>query len=84
MNEFKVLSKKSVNFTDDRGRPVIGTQLYLIGQTHEPGWEDGWEVLKAWLSSDSPLVDIVAVLQHDDQVLIDFSRRGKVIDVRLV
>lgn len=84
MNEFKVLGIKEVNFTDEQGKPISGCQLFLIGQTHEPGWREGYEVLKTWISADGDLAPVVAGLCHDDHVLVDFSRKGKVIGIARV
>lgn len=82
MNEFKVLAVKDVFFKDDRGNQVSGIQLWLCGQTNEPGWLDGYEVIKAWIPEGDPRLDVVADLRHDDYVAVDFSRRGKVISIR--
>lgn len=81
MNEFKVLAIKTVSFTDDRGKLVSGYQLWLYGQTYEPGWQDGYEVLKAWIPDESELADLVADLSVGTNVTVKFSRRGKVIDL---
>lgn len=78
MNEFKVLSVKDVSFVDDRGKDVSGQQLWLLGQTQEPGWRDGYEVIKAWIPDGDPRENLVADLQLDDRVYVEFSRRGKV------
>lgn len=79
MNEFKVLSVKEVSFEDDRtGKPVTGQQLWLCGQTNEPGWLDGYEVVKAWIPDGDPREALVSTLQRDEIVIVEFSRRGKV------
>lgn len=76
MNEMKVLTVRDVSFTDDHGKNVSGQQLWLIAPTAEAGW-NGWEVLKLWISDDSPLATVVSNLKHDDVVMVEFNRRGK-------
>lgn len=76
MNEMKVLTVRDVSFKDDNGKQVSGQQLWLIGATAEDGW-NGWEVLKLWIPDGNPLESIVSELKHDDDVLVEFNRRGK-------
>ena len=83
MNGFKVLTVRDVEFTDDHDKLVKGMQLWVCGQTEDEGW-NGWEVIKIWVAEGSPLEDIVAMLKHDDQILIDFNRRGKAVKIELV
>lgn len=82
MNGFKVLTVRDVEFTDDLDKLVKGMQLWVCGQTEDEGW-NGWEVIKIWVPEGSPLEDIVAMLKHDDQILIDFNRRGKAVKIEL-
>lgn len=82
MNKFKVLTVKDVEFTDDHDKLVKGMQLWLCGETDEEAWH-GWEVLKIWVPDGSPLEDIVAMLKHDDEIMVEFNRRGKAVKVEL-
>lgn len=77
MNEMKVLTVRDVSFKDDAGKLVSGQQLWLIGETTENGW-NGWEVMKAWIPDGSPLENVVSELCHDDVVMVEFNRRGKI------
>lgn len=46
MNEvFEVLTVRDLDFKDDRGKDVVGMQLWLIRETDEKAW-NGFEVLK--------------------------------------
>lgn len=83
MNKFKVLTVKDVEFTDDHDKLVKGMQLWLCGETDEEAW-NGWEVVKVWVPDGSPLEDIVSMLKHDDEVLVEFNRRGKAYKIDLV
>lgn len=76
MDEFRVLTVRDLNFKDDTGNQVAGQQLWLCGQTQDPGW-NGWEVLKVWIPDGHELSSTVAELRHDDVILIEFNRRGK-------
>lgn len=82
MNGFKVLTVRDVEFTDDRDKLVKGMQLWVCGETEDEVW-NGWEVIKIWVPEGSSLEDIVAMLKHDDQILIDFNRRGKAVKIEL-
>lgn len=77
MNEMKVLTVRTVSFVDDAGTRISGQQLWLVGPTAENGW-NGWEVMKAWIADGSPLEVAVSELRHDDEVLVEFNRRGKI------
>lgn len=81
MNEFKVLAIKKISFKDDRGIPVSGSQVWLYGQTGEPGWVEGYEIVKAWISDTADLADIASDLIPGLLVNVKFSRRGRVIDI---
>lgn len=83
MRKYKVLTVRDVEFTDDQGKNVSGMQLWVCGETEEDGW-NGWEVVKIWVPDGGKLEDIVAMLKHDDEVMIDFSRRGKALKIELV
>ena len=82
-NKFKVLTVRDVKFKDDKDRQIEGMQLWLLGQTNEPGW-NGYEVLKIWVDVSSPLALDVHQLRHGDQVQIDFNRRGKAAMITLL
>lgn len=83
MEEFKVLTVRDLDFKDDQGQRVAGYQLWLCGQSKEPGW-NGWEVLKVWIPYGHELEPIVADLRHDDSVIVEFNRRGKPRSIALV
>lgn len=83
MNKFKILTVRDVEFKDDNDKLVKGMQLWVCGETEEEAW-NGWEVIKIWVPDGSPLEDIVAMLKHDDDVLIEFNRRGKAVKIDLV
>lgn len=76
MNKCKVLTVRDVEFKDDNDKLVKGMQLWVCGETEEKAW-NGFEVIKIWVPDGSPLEDIVAMLKHDDEVMIEFNRRGK-------
>lgn len=80
-NRFKVLTVRDVQFKDDRtGEVVSGQQLWVCGESLEDGW-NGWEVIKIWIPDRDSREDIVAVLQHDDIVELEFNRRGKAVRI---
>lgn len=83
MNKFKVLTVRDVEFTDDDDKVVKGMQLWVCGESVEEGW-NGWEVVKIWVPDGGKLEDIVAMLKHDDEVMIGFTRRGKAVKIELV
>ena len=83
MNKFKVLTVRDVEFTDDNDKVVKGMQLWVCGESAEEGW-NGWEVAKIWVLDGGKLEDIVAKLKHDDEVMIEFNRRGKAVQIELV
>lgn len=83
MNQYKVLTVRDIEFTDDSNKTVKGMQLWVCGETTDEGW-NGWEVVKIWVPDGSKLEDIVAMLKHDDTVMIEFNRRGKAVKVELV
>ena len=76
MVEFKVLTVRDVSFKDDKGKQVEGMQLWLSTPNSDAGWR-GMEILKLWISSDSPFVDTVDALQADQTLRISFNRYGK-------
>lgn len=76
MVEFKVLAVRDVSFKDDKGKQVEGMQLWLSTPSESAGWR-GLEILKLWISSDSPFVDTVDALQADQILSISFNRYGK-------
>ena len=83
MNKYKVLTVRDVEFTDDNNKVVKGMQLWVCGESAEEGW-NGWEVVKIWVPDGSKLEDITAILKHDDEVMIEFNRRGKAVKIELV
>lgn len=83
MNKFKVLTVRDVEFTDDSNNTVKGMQLWVCGESAEEGW-NGWEVVKIWVPDGHKLEDITAMLKHDDEVMIEFNRRGKAVQIELV
>ena len=83
MNKCKVLTVRDVEFKDDQDKQVKGMQLWVCCQTDEEAW-NGWEVIKIWVSDGSSLEDIVAMLKHDDEILVEFNRRGKAVKIELV
>lgn len=83
MNKYKVLTVRDVEFTDDSNKTVKGMQLWVCGETAEEGW-NGWEVIKIWVLDGGILEDIVSMLKHDDDVMIEFNRRGKAVKIELV
>lgn len=78
MNEkFEVLTIRDIKFKDkSTDREISGMQLWVTGQTDDPSW-NGWEVLKIWIDSGSPLAVDVHQLRRGDHVQISFGRNGK-------
>lgn len=78
MNEkFEVLTVRDVRFKDKQSdREISGMQLWLLGETTDPAWR-GYEVLKLWISSDSPMAADVYQLRRCDHVQVSFGRNGK-------
>ena len=83
MNKFKVLTVRDISFTDEHGKDVEGMQLWVCGESPDEGW-NGWEVVKIWVPAGSKLEDITAMLNHDDDVMIEFNRRGKAVQIEQV
>lgn len=83
MNEFKVLTVRDVEFTDDSGKLVRGMQIWACGESDENGW-NGWEVIKIWVPDGGSLEDVAAALKHDDIIRVDFNRRGKATKIDIV
>ncbi len=83
MFDFKVLTVRDLDFTDDQGRRVKGQQLWLLGPTKDPQW-NGYEVLKVWIADGNPLETIVSQLRLDDNIQVTFDRRGKPLDIAKV
>ena len=76
MNLYKVLTVRDLDFVDDKGKQIVGMQLWVCGETADPGW-NGWEVVKIWIPEGSVLEPQVMDLKHDDEILIEFNRKGK-------
>lgn len=83
MFEFEVLTVRDLDFTDDRGKPVSGQQLWLISVSPEPEW-NGHEVSKVWIPDGHKLESDVAQLQHGDKIGIQFDRRGKPVSISVL
>lgn len=80
MYECKVLTVRDLDFVDDRGKPVVGQQLWVLGESVEPQW-NGWEVVKIWIPDGHALETVVSQLQLNDMIKIQFDRRGKPISI---
>lgn len=80
MYEFKVLTVRDLDFKDNDNRPVIGQQLWVLGESADPAW-NGWEVVKIWIPDGSPLETIVAQLRLNDMISVKFDRRGKPMEI---
>lgn len=81
MNEkFEVLTVRDLDFKDDRGKDVVGMQLWLIRETDEKGW-NGYEVLKVWISDGHRCESAVAELKRGDLIVISWDRRGKPVEI---
>lgn len=74
--KFEVLTVRDLDFQDQSGKPVSGMQIWVIGETSDPGW-NGWEVTKLWISSGSSLESTAAILKRGDLIDVAFNRRGK-------
>ena len=80
---FEVLTVRDISFQDDKGRKVEGMQLWLIGETQDKSW-NGWEVLKIWVDSSSPMAVDVHQLRRCDHVQVSFDRKGKARSITLL
>lgn len=80
MYEFKVLTVRDLDFKDKDNRPVIGQQLWVLGESADPAW-NGSEVVKIWIPDGSPLETIVAQLRLNDMISVKFDRRGKPMEI---
>lgn len=75
--KFEVLTVRDIHFKDKNSdREISGMQLWLLGETSDPAW-NGFEVLKIWIPSDSPLAVDVHQLRRCDHVQVSFGRNGK-------
>ena len=83
MQNCKVLGIKKVDFTDQQsGLRITGSQLWVSSETKDPVW-NGREVIKIWVPTGSDMEASLAQLNNDDEILVEFSRRGKAIDFDL-
>ena len=83
MVQFKVLTVRDVEFTDNSGKKVEGMQLWCSAPSDSPGWR-GIEVLKIWIPSDSIFVDMVDKLKPDMALDISFNRYGKPSSIEVI
>ena len=72
----KVLAVKRVDFTNDEGDHIVGRQIWCCIPATEPAW-NGAEVLKIWVADDSSAAGDAAALLNGDDVIVEFTRRGK-------
>lgn len=84
MNEqFEVLTVRDLDFKDERGKDVVGMQLWLIRETDEMSW-NGFEVLKVWIPDGHRCESAVAELKRGDRIEITWDRRGKPVELQRV
>lgn len=84
MNEqFEVLTVRDLDFKDDRGKDVVGMQLWLIRVTDEKSW-NGYEVLKVWIPDGHKCESAVSELKRGDMIQISWDRRGKPVDLQRI
>ena len=84
MNEqFEVLTVRDLDFKDDRGKDVVGMQLWLIRETDEKSW-NGCEVLKVWIPDGHRCESEVAELKRGDMIQITWDRRGKPVELHRI
>lgn len=79
----KVLAIRHLDFFDDAQRPVKGHQVFVSAPTNEKGWTQGVEMLKIWVPDGSAEEATAAALLPNDEINIDFNRRGKPVLVEL-
>ena len=82
MYEFEVLTVRDLDFNDEKGKPICGMQLWVIGGSADPAW-NGWEVVKLWIPEGHKLESDVAQLKRGDNIRVQFDRRGKPIQIAL-
>lgn len=80
MYDFKVLTVRDLDFLDDNKRPVKGQQLWVLGKSVDPQW-NGYEVVKIWIPDGNPLETVVSQLRLDDNIKVQFDRRGKPVEI---
>lgn len=79
MQECKVLAIKKVDFTDPKtGERVVGSQLWVMAETRDPVWS-GREIIKIWIPEGSAMEETLQQVTNDDDILVEFNRRGKAI-----
>ena len=83
MVEFKVLTVRDVEFTDNTGKKVEGMQLWCSCPSDAPGWR-GVEIVKIWIPSDSIFVNVVDGLKPDTVLDISFNRYGKPTSIEVI
>ncbi len=84
MNElFEVLTVRDLDFKDDRGKDVVGMQLWLIRETDDKAW-NGYEVLKVWIPDGHRFESAVAELKRGDMIQISWDRRGKPVEINRI
>lgn len=79
MQECKVLAIKKVDFTDQQsGERIVGSQLWVMADTRDPVWS-GREIIKIWIPEGSTMDETLQQVTNDDDILVEFNRRGKAI-----
>lgn len=73
----RVLAIRHLDFLDDAQRPIKGHQVFVSAQTDEKGWCQGVELLKIWIPDGTDKEALAVALLPNDEVQIDFNRRGK-------
>lgn len=73
----RVLAIRHLDFLDDAQRPVKGHQVFVAAVTNEKGWTQGVEMLKIWVADGTAQEAVAAALLPNDEVQVDFNRRGK-------
>ena len=79
MQKCKVLAIKKVDFTAQKsGERIVGSQLWVMAETRDPVWS-GREIIKIWIAEGSAMVETLQQVTNDDDILVEFNRRGKAI-----
>lgn len=73
----RVLAIRHLNFTNDQGQTIAGHHVYAAAKTDESGWISGIELLKIWIPDGSDQESSVVALLPNDEITVDFNRRGK-------
>lgn len=80
MYDFKVLTVRDLDFLDGDKRPVKGQQLWVLGKSSDPQW-NGYEVVKIWIPDGHAMETVVSQLRLDDNIQVQFDRRGKPVTI---